>query len=65
MQIKERLQDRVFSLAASILILCVVMTFIFPTPVSDDRKLFSTFVKSFYRYHRSGRYDDPDDLWHV
>ena len=31
MHIRERLQDRVFSLAASIIILCVVMTFIFPT----------------------------------
>jgi len=30
MPLKERLQDRVFSLSASILLLCIIMTFIFP-----------------------------------
>src|SRR5918993_528383 len=30
MPLKERLQDRVFSLSVSILLLCVIMTFIFP-----------------------------------
>ena len=30
MPLKERLQDRVFSLSVSILLLCVVMTFVFP-----------------------------------
>src|SRR5918993_1519054 len=31
MQLRERLQDRVFSLAASILVLSIIMTFVFPT----------------------------------
>lgn len=31
MQLKERLQDRVFSLSAAILLLCVLMTIVFPT----------------------------------
>ena len=31
MQLRERLQDRVFSLAGSILLLCITMTFVFPT----------------------------------
>jgi ribose/xylose/arabinose/galactoside ABC-type transport system permease subunit len=30
MPLKERLQDRVFSLSVSILLLCVIMTFVFP-----------------------------------
>ena len=31
MQLKERLQDRSFSLTLSILVLCVIMAFVFPT----------------------------------
>src|ERR1700710_3121088 len=31
MLLKERLQDRVFSLAASIVLLCIIMTFVFPS----------------------------------
>src|SRR5688500_18508738 len=31
MQLQERLQDRVFTLAVSILVLCIIMTFVFPT----------------------------------
>src|SRR6187200_443877 len=31
MQIRERLQDRVFSLGAGIVLLCVVMAIVFPT----------------------------------
>lgn len=44
MVLKERLQDRVFSLAASILILCIIMTLIFPSQFPTIENFSQVFL---------------------